>query len=169
LFHDIQYGDDTYRSFKPKYQTKTGFPFIKAFTSKGIPIFCKVGKPISLKDNPEITLQECFKVVKQNMKILPHYFISRLLTTDPSGVAGRWKTSGINGLMEPSRALRNKLPKVQTDEAYYNDDGLADIISIGMEFLIWGRYVGSDGQIRNDRILEYYSNKIPDLNLYRDS
>jgi 1-acyl-sn-glycerol-3-phosphate acyltransferase len=158
LFHDIQYGDDLYRSCKPVYQTKTDFPFINAFTEKGIPVFSVVGKPISLKDNPGISLQECFDMVKRNRKILPHYFMARLLITDPSGMADRWKASGINGLMEPARILRNSLPKARTDEAFFCDDGLSDIISIGMDFMIYQGWISQDGRIRNYPVLEYYSN-----------
>ena len=155
LFHDIQRGDDLYRSFKPVYKIKTNFPFIKAFMEKGSPVFCVVGNPISLKENPDITLSECFEIVKRNLKILPHHFISRLLITDPSVIAGKWKSSGIQGLMEPACILRDRLPKARTNTAFYNEDGLADIISIGMEFLMCCEYVSPDGRIHN-----YYSNAL---------
>lgn len=160
LFHDLQYGDDLYRSFRPVIKTKTDFPLIKAYTGKGIPIYCVIGKPIPLKDNPSISLHECFEIVKKNLKILPHYFIARLLLADPAGMAYKWKASGIQGLMEPARSLRNRLQKAHTDEAFFNDDGLADIISIGMEFLLHGGYISPDGCIQNDQILKYYANKV---------
>jgi len=160
LFHDIQRGDDLYRSFKPVYKTKTDFPFIKVFTDKGCPVFCVIGNPISLKEKPDMTLQECFEIVKRNLKILPHHFISRLLITDPSGMAGKWKSSGIHGLMESACILRDRLPKARTNTAFYNDEGLADIISIGMEFLIYCGYVSPDGQIQNFPVLNYYSNAL---------
>jgi hypothetical protein len=160
LFHDIQYGDDLYRSCRPVYHTKTDYSFIKAFTDKGIPIFCVVGKPVSLKDNPDISLHECFDIVKRNRKILPHYFMARLLITDPSGMADKWKASGINGLMEQARIMRNSLPKSRTDEAFYSDDGLTDIISIGMEFLLYQGWISQDGRILNYPVLEYYLNAL---------
>jgi 1-acyl-sn-glycerol-3-phosphate acyltransferase len=160
LFHDIQYGDDIYKSLKPVYKTKSDFPLIREFTSRKTPVFCTVCDPISLKENPDITLKECFESVKKNLKILPHYFIAKLLLADPSGMAEKFKMSGLRGLMEPARALRKRLPKAHTDIAFYHDDGLADIVSIGMEFFSQGGYISSDGTILKNQILEYYSNKI---------
>jgi 1-acyl-sn-glycerol-3-phosphate acyltransferase len=160
LFHDLTDGDNLYGSFKPDYKTKTDFPFIKAFIEKRIPIFCAIGEPISLLDNKEITLYDCFGVVKRNLKILPQYFIAKLLLADPKDMAERWKDSGINGLIEPARSLRAALHNVNFDEAFFDDDGLADIISIGMEFFKYGGYISTNGDIRNSLVLEYYSNKI---------
>lgn len=161
LFHDIQYGDDTYKSKSPVYSTKTDFPFVLAFKERKTPIFCTVCNPISLKDKPDISLQDCFENVKRNLKILPHHFISKLMLDDPTGISHKWQISGTEGLMEPARALRDRLPEAHTDPSFYNDDGLADIISIGMEFLRSGEYIFRDGSIRNNKILKYYSNKIP--------
>jgi 1-acyl-sn-glycerol-3-phosphate acyltransferase len=161
LFHDIQNGDDIYKSFRPVYITKTDFPFVVAFKEKKAPIFCTVCNPISLRDNPDISLQDCFENVKRNLKILPHYFISKLLLGDPTGISQKWQIASTDGLLEPARALRDRLPETHTDPSFYSDDGLADIISIGMEFLRSGEYIFRDGSIRNNKILKYYSNKIP--------
>lgn len=160
LFHDLTDGDNLYGTYRPDYKTKTDFPFIKAFAEKRIPIFCVIGEPISLLDNKEITLNDCFEVVKRNLKILPHYFIAKLLLADPTGMAKRWKDSGINGLIEPARSLRDALYNANVDEAFFDDDGLTDIISIGMEFFKYGGYIFNNGDIRNKLVLEYYSNKI---------
>ena len=160
LFHNLTDGDNLYGSYRPDYKTKTDFPFIKTFVEKRIPIFCVIGEPISLLDNKEITLYNCFEIVKRNLKILPHYYIAKLLLSDPAGMAKRWKNSGINGLIEPARSLRDALYNVNIDKAFFDDDGLSDIISIGIEFLKYGGYISPDGEIRNDKVLEYYSNKI---------
>lgn len=159
LFHDLTDADNLYRSFRPAYQTRTDFPLIRAFAEKGIPIFCVLGKPISLFDK-EVTLDGCFEVVKRNLKILPHYFFARFLLTDPAGLGIKWKTRGIAGLQESAKSFRNSLQNVILDEAFYDDDGLADILSIGMEFFKHGGYISPEGDIINGRVLEYYSNKI---------
>ncbi len=160
LFHDLTDGDNLYGFFRPDYKTKTNFPFIKAFVEKRIPIFFVIGEPISFLDKKEITLNDCFEVVKRNLKILPHYFIAKLLLADPTGMAKRWKGSGINGLIEPARSLRDALYNANVDEAFFDDDGLTDIISIGMEFFKYGGYISTNGDIQNNLVLEYYSNKI---------
>ena len=72
----------------------------------------------------------------------------------------RWKDSGINGLIESACSLRDALHNISLDEAFFDDDGLADVISIGMEFFKYVGYISADGDIRNAHVLEYYSNKI---------
>jgi hypothetical protein len=160
LFHDIQSGDDAYKSFKPVYTIKTDFPFIRAFAERRAPVFCTICNPVSLKENRGIALEQCFESVKQNLKILPHHFISKLILSDPEGISRKWKASGTEGIMKAGQALRDKLPKIHTDISFYNDDGLSDIISIGMEILRSSDIISGDGSIRNKIILEYYSNKM---------
>ncbi|MBN1132094.1 MAG: 1-acyl-sn-glycerol-3-phosphate acyltransferase [Bacteroidales bacterium] len=160
LFHDFTFAEQVYRTFRPDYQTKTCFPFIKAFSEYHVPIFCVAGDPISLKDHPETTLEACFEAVKRNLKILPHYFMARLLLSDPPGHARQWTQSGIEGLMKPAQQLRDTLKSANLDEAFSDDAGLADIISIGMEFLKNGGYISADAQIVNKPVIEYYSNKL---------
>lgn len=160
LFHDLTDADNLYRAFKPTYQTKTDFPLIRAFAEKRIPIFCVMGKPISLWDHKKTTLYECFEVVKRNLRVLPHHFVARLLLNDPSGLAEKWKTGGIGGLLEPARSFRDSLQNVTLDEAFFHDDGLTDIISIGIEFFRYGGCISEKAEIINGRVLEYYSNKI---------
>ena len=160
LFHDLTDADNLYRAFKPTYRTKTNFPLIRAFTEKRIPIFCVMGKPISLWDYKKTTLYECFEVVKRNLRILPHHFVARLLLNNPSSLTKKWKTGGIDGLLEPARSLRGSLQKDTLDEAFFHDDGLTDIISIGIEFFRYGGYISEEAEIINGGVLEYYSNKI---------
>jgi len=160
LFHDLTDADNLYRSFTPNYRTKTDFPLVRAFTEKRIPIFCVMGKPISLWDDKKITLYECFEVVKKNLKILPHHFFARLLLNNPAGMIAKLKTAGIASLLEPARSLRDSLQNVTLDVAFYDDQGLADILSIGMEFFRYGGWISAEAEIRNGGVLEYYSNKI---------
>jgi len=160
LFHDLTDADNLYRSFTPTYKTKTDFPFIRAFTEKRIPIFCVMDKPISLWEDKEIDLHECFEVVKKNLRILPHHFFARLLLNDPAGLSRKWKTGSLDGLLEPARSLRDSLQNVTLDEAFYDDDGLADILSIGMEFFRYGGWISAEAEIKNGGVLEYYANKI---------
>ncbi len=159
LFHDMQDGDDKYAAFRGGYTIKTNYPLIRAYTEKRLPIFCVLGDPVSLRNNPEIGLEECFDVVKRNLKILPQHFIARLLLSDPEGIAEKWKTGGIDGLIEPARLLRTTLPATHLDKAYFEDDGLADIISIGMDFFQYSKAVTRKGNIQKRAILEYYANK----------
>ncbi len=159
LFHDLTDADNLYRSFTPNYITKTDFPLIRAYKEKQIPIFCVMGKPISLMDK-KVTLDECFDVVKRNLKVLPHYFFARLLLNDPSGVAGIIKVNGIGGLLEKAKAFRDSLDHVTLDEAFFHDDGLTDIISIGLEFFKYGGYISEEGNIINGQVFEYYANKV---------
>ncbi len=56
--------------------------------------------------------------------------------------------------------MTSDLHNVNFDEAFFDDDGLADIISIGMGFFKYGGYISTNGDIRNSLVLEYYSNKI---------
>jgi hypothetical protein len=117
-------------------------------------------KPISLWENKEIDLYECFEVVKKNLRILPHHFFARLLLNDPAGLSQKLKTGSIDGLLEPARSLRDSLQNVTLDEAFYNDDGLVDILSIGMEFFRYGGWISAEAEIRNPGVLEYYANRI---------
>jgi 1-acyl-sn-glycerol-3-phosphate acyltransferase len=159
LFHDMQYGDDQYAAFKPVYDVKTDYPFIRAFARKRLPVFCVLGDPISLKNNKDISLQQCFDVVISNLKILPQHFVARLLLSDPIAMADRWKNDGIKGLIKPARLLCGNLSAPHLDEAYFSDDGLADIIAIGMEFFQYSDAITRKGNIQNSLVLEYYSNK----------
>ena len=160
LFHDLTDADNLYRAFKPAYRIRTDFPFIRAFAEKQIPIFCIIGKPISLWDQKETTLHECFDVVKKNLKILPHHFFARFMLNDPGILAKKWRTEGMDGLLEPARSFRDSIQNVILDEAYYDDDGLMDILSIGMEFFKCGGWISTDAEIKNSNVLEYYANRI---------
>jgi len=167
LFHDMQHGDDRYAAFRPRYETRTSFPFIRRFADKRTPIFCVPGDPISLRE-AEPTLEQCFRVVKENLKILPPYFVARLLLSDAvnrelkrvQGKPGVEMEPGrVDALMEPARSLRDLLPAGQLDEAYFNDSGLRDILSIGLEFFHHEGALTCQGSIHDPLILEYYANK----------
>jgi hypothetical protein len=160
LFHDLNDADNLYRSYTPAYRTKTDFPLIRAFAEKRTPVFCVMGKPISLLDHRDITLHECFEVVKKNLIILPHHFFARLLLNDPAGLAIKWKMGGAAALLEPAVLFRDSIQNITLDEAFYDDDGLKDILHIGMEFFRYGGYISPEGDILNRSVLEYYSNKI---------
>ncbi|KPK87898.1 MAG: hypothetical protein AMS27_01085 [Bacteroides sp. SM23_62_1] len=159
LFHDLTDADNLYRSFRPTYQTRTNYSLVKDFVQKRIPIYCVLGNPISLL-NKEVTLDNSFNIVKRNLKILPHHFFARLLLNDPSGMVKKVRTGGINALLEPAKIFRNSLQKFNLDEAYYDDGGLVDILSIGLEFFRYGGHITGEAVIRDGGVLEYYANKI---------
>ena len=149
LFHDMQYGDDRYAGFRPRYETRTGLPLIRQYVEKNTPIYCVLGDPISLMHG-EPALGECFDVVKRNLKILPPHFVARLILSHackPGSMLG------------PARKLRSLLPAEHLDEAYFHEDGLKDILSIGMEFFYCYGALSREGDLRDPLILEYYANK----------
>ena len=164
LFHDMQDGDDIYAAFSPEYKIRTGYPFIKAYAEKKLPIFCVTGDPVSLRANAGIGLDDCFDIVRKNVKILPPHFVAELLLSDPAGMISGWRSAGIKGLIEPAANLLGKLSPSHLDEAYFNPEGLKDIISIGMEFFRCSRAFAKDGSIQKPLLLQYYANKCIPVN-----
>jgi 1-acyl-sn-glycerol-3-phosphate acyltransferase len=156
LFHDMQHGDDRYAAFRPNYETTTGFPVIRHFTAKRTPIFCVLGDPISLADDRP-SLQECFNVVKRNLRILPHHFVARLILSDKRKDEKRWVAGERDAMLEPARSLRHMLPEHRLDAAYFDESGLGDILSIGLEFFRCEGAITAEGNIRDPLILEYYA------------
>ncbi len=147
LFHDMQHGDDRYAAFRPGYETRSGFPLIREFLEKKTPIYCVLGDPISLRENAP-TLEQCFEPVKQNLKVLPHHFVARLILSG--------KTAG---MIDAARQLRNTIPEHLLDEAFFDELGLRDILSVGLDFFRCEGAVSETGEIRDPLLLEYYGNK----------
>jgi hypothetical protein len=154
LFHDMQHGDDIYASFRPRYRTVTDFPLIREYREKCHPVYCVIGDPISLRHN-DPALGECFDGVKKNLRILPPHFVARLIIT------GNMDQITEEDLLIPGSELRERLPGDQLNEAYFDEDGLKDILSTGMEFFRHSGAITSGGFVHDPLILEYYSNKCP--------
>ena len=154
----MQHGDDRYAAFRPRYKTRTSFPFIRQFADKRIPIFCVLGDPISLRERKP-TLEQCFRVVKENLRILPPHFVARLLLSEKGYGGTNWRPGGLDAMMEHARSLRDLLADGHLDEAYFDDSGLRDILSIGLEFFRCDGTITREGSIRDPLILEYYANR----------
>ncbi len=154
LFHDMQHGDDIYASFNPRYRTVTDFPLIRHYVEKCNPVYCVIGDPVSLRQN-DPSLEECFDEVKHNLKILPPHFVARLI------ISGNLDRITEDALPVPARELRDRLSADQLDEAYFDESGLKDILSIGLEFFRHSGAITPGGYVHDRLILEYYSNKCP--------